>query len=432
MRDSLSDIDDRLLSPSYVESPYEVYNELQTHFPAYWCERWNAWLLTRYDDVQAMLQDFKRFSNRGRYAEFLGTLTPTDRAQVRYLEHHYEHGGLVQSDPPDHTRLRKLIAAAFTPRIVGEMRDLVRQIVSDLIDAFVNSDDVELIRNFAFPLPAIVIAGVLGVPAEERDQFKVWSSNVQRFLGSGTANLEYALAAQDAWKCMNEYFAEMLQERRRQPCDDLLSALASAYDEGEQLSTNEIVRTCGALLIAGHETTTNLISNGIWLLLRHPEQKELLLNDPDLYPTAIEEFLRLESPFQTIPRTLTEDVRFHGQTMHKGELVYAVLGAANRDPDKFPNPNVLDIRRRDNKHLAFGYGIHFCLGAGLARIEAPLAIEAILERLPYLALDQNRPPIWKKSMVQRGMEKFWLTTRKTNTRSSTALDSAEREGLRVN
>jgi cytochrome P450 len=412
MPQELASIDDRLLSPSYVESPYEVYKELRTDFPAYWCERWNAWLLTRYDDVQAVLQDFRRFSNKGRYTEFLSALSPLERSQVQYLEHHYQYGGLVQSDPPDHTRLRKLIGGAFTPRIANEMRELVGQIANDLIDRLVeDTDEVELIRNFAFPLPAIVIAGVLGVPAEERDQFKVWSSNVQRFLGSGAANLEYSLAAQEAWKCMNEYFADMLQQRRRSPREDLLSALASSYDQGEQLTTNEIVRTCGALLIAGHETTTNLISNGIWLLLRHPEQKMLLMQNPELYPTAIEEILRYESPFQTIPRSITEDVTFHGQLLRKGELVYGVLGAANRDPSQFDNPNKLDIQRRDNKHLAFGYGIHFCIGAGLARMEAPLAIQAILKRFPKLQLDENRPPVWKKSMVQRGMESFWLTTR---------------------
>jgi cytochrome P450 len=408
MRESIATIDDLLLSPAYIESPYAVYDELRCNFPVYWCERWNAWLLTRYSDVQAMLLDFKRFSNRGRYAEFLSALSPADRANVKYLEHHYEHGGLVQSDPPAHTRLRKLIGSAFTPRIVGQMRGLVTQVVEELIDRLIDADYIELIGSFAFPLPAIVIAGVLGVPASERDQFKIWSSTVQRFLGSGTANSEYAIAAQEAWRSMNEYFAEMLARRRSHPCDDLLSALGAACDEHEQLSEDEIIRTCGALLIAGHETTTNLIANAIWLLLRHPEQRELLLQDDSLYLTAIEEFLRFESPFQTVPRTLTTDVEIHGQLMRRGELAYGMLGAANRDPRQFPRSNELDIRRPDNRHLAFGYGIHFCLGAGLARMEAPIAIQAILKRLPHLQLDADRAPAWKQSMVQRGMESFWL------------------------
>ena len=404
----VASFDDLLLSPEYVESPYATYDLLRNERPVYWCQKWNGWLLTRFDDVQAVLQDPKNFSNAGRYTKFLAPLSADQRAQLGYLQHHYEHGGLVQLDPPAHTRLRKLVNSAFTPRIVGKMEGLVHEIVADLIAAFADEDDVELIYRFAFPLPAIVIAGMLGVPRDERDRFKDWSSTIQRFLGSGKVNFEYALAAQDAWQNMNGYFADLFAERTARPQDDLVSGLAQAEVDGETLTRDEVIRTCGAMLIAGHETTTNLISNGLWRLLDCPRQLERLRADPNLYPPAVEEFLRCESPFQSAPRTLTADFVLRGQALKRGDLAYAMLGAANRDPVRFPNPQELDLGRKDNKHLAFGYGVHFCVGAALARLEAPIAIRAILERFPDIRLDERRPPMWKVSMVQRGMEQFWL------------------------
>jgi hypothetical protein len=357
------------------------------------------------------LKDTKTFSNRGRYTQFLASLSPDQRSQLDYLQHHYEHGGLVQSDPPAHTRLRQLISSAFTPRIVSQMDGLVREIVAELVDAFADREEAELIYEFAFPLPAIVIAGMLGVPREERDQFKVWSSVIQRFLGSGTVNFDFALVAQDAWRCMNDYFARLFAERTERPRHDVVSGLAQARFEGEQLSRDEVIRTCGAILIAGHETTTNLISNGFWRLLGHPDQLSQLRSRAELYESAVEEFLRFESPFQSAPRTVTADVELRGKLLRRGDLAYAMLGAANRDPLRFENPNTLDIHRGDNKHLAFGYGIHFCLGAALARLEAPIAIKLLLDRFPNASLISSRPPVWKVSMVQRGMEAFWLLLR---------------------
>ncbi len=405
------ELDALLLSPDYIESPYAVYDRLRERHPVFWSAQWQAWLLTRYDDVRAVLKDYNRFSNRGRYTEYLSGLSADERAQLAYLEHHYEHGGLVQSDPPEHTRLRKLISHAFTPRMIERMRGLVERIVDELIEGLDGKPEIDLIREFAFPLPAIVIAGMLGVAPEERNQFKDWSSAIQRFLGSGKVNFEYGLASQEAWRSMNDHFAALLAARRAEPREDLVSLMAAASEDGDRLSEGELIRTCGAMLVAGHETTTNLISNAIWLLLRHPDQLERLRNDPSLYPAAVEEFLRYESPFQSAPRTLKEDVGIRGQTMRKGQLAYVMLGAANRDPDRFAHPEDLDITRQDNKQLAFGHGIHMCLGASLARLEGPIAIRALLERFPAMRLDPARPPIWKKSMVQRGMKRFDLPLR---------------------
>ena len=404
-------LDALFLSPQYVESPYQIFGQLRQHHPVFWSERWNAWVVTRYDDVLEILKDYRRFSNQGRYTKFLSSLPDHQRAQLAYLEHHYEHGGLVQADPPDHTRLRKLIGGAFTPRMVEQMRTPVEQIVAELIRAFADKSEIDLIYEFAFPLPATVIARMLGVAAETRDQFKHWSAAIQRFLGSGEVNFEFALAAQDAWQNMNEHFSELLTERRRQPQEDLVSAMANACEDGERLTEDELVRTCGAMLVAGHETTTNLISNAIWLLLQRPKQRRLLLEDKSLDSAAVEEFLRYESPFQSLPRTLTEDVQLRGQTMQRGQLVYVMLGAANRDPKQFENPEELDITRRENKQIAFGHSIHFCVGAPLARLEAPIAIRALLEQFPEMHMDPSSPPTWKKSMVQRGMERFDLPLR---------------------
>ncbi|MFI4859867.1 MAG: cytochrome P450 [Phycisphaerales bacterium JB063] len=394
------------MSDEYIRSPYETYGLLRQQAPVYWSDRWNGWLITRYDDVQAVMRDRKTFSNQNRYTQYIGSLTEEQRGRLTYLIDHYERGGLVQSDPPDHTRLRKLISGAFTANRVAKMAGLVTEIADSLIAFFCDQDEVELIYHFAFPLPAIVIAGMLGVPAEERDQFKEWSATIQRFLGSGTVSFEYALAAQDAWMNMNGFFEALLSERTKAPKDDLVSAMAQAHEDGERLTKDELIRTCGAMLIAGHETTTNLIASAIWLLHERPDQLKLLRGNPALYPCAVEEVLRFESPFQSAPRTVTADVVIAGQTLRQGDLAYVMLGAANRDPSQFPHPNRFSIERTDNRHVAFGYGIHLCLGAALARLEAPIAIQALLDRFPHMHLPEDRPPVWKRSMVQRGMEQF--------------------------
>ncbi len=401
-------VEDQLLSPAYVENPYATYELLRQHCPAYWSDTWSAWLVTRYDDVVSILRDHRRFSNQGRYTIYLQQLPAEQKRQLDGLINHYERGGLVQSDPPEHTRLRRLVNLAFTPRAVAHMRHLVEQIVDELLAKVRQNKSMELVSDFAFPLPAIVIAGMLGVPPNERDQFKDWSSKIQRFLGSGNAHFSYALEAQACWRRLNTYFQALLEERKCRPQDDLVSALAMAQDADEQLSEDEIVRTCGAMLIAGHETTTNLIASGILALLKHPDQLQLLHDDPSLYPGAVEEFLRYDSPFQSAPRTLTEDYKMHGQLLKKGQLVHVMLGAANRDQAQFGDPEALDIRRKGNKQIAFGYGIHHCLGAALARLEAPIALERLLKQLPNLQLIPGDPPRWKKSMVQRGLERLPL------------------------
>ncbi len=401
-------VDEYLLSPEYVESPYAIYDVLRSEHPVFWSEKWSAWLVTRYDDVKAILSDFRRFSNKGRYQLYLAQLPEEQRRQLEPLAEHYEHGGLVQSDPPDHTRLRRLVNLSFTPRAVAQMRGTVIEIVDELLDKVEAKGSLELIRDFAFPLPAIVVAGMLGVPKEERDQFKDWSSKIQRFLGGGRIYFPHALEAQDSWRKMNAYFKELLEDRRKKPQDDVVSALAVVYANEDRLSEDELIRSSGAMLIAGHETTTNLIASGILALIRHPDQLQMLQADASLYASAVEEFLRYDSPFQSIPRRVTEECELRGQRVRMGELVYLMLGAANHDPAQFEQPEKLNVKRKNNEHVAFGHGIHFCLGAALARLEGPIAIQRMIERFPELHLVPADPPRWKKSMVQRGLERFPL------------------------
>ncbi len=408
VRDKTPDLDERLLSPAYIESPYDTYDLLRAQAPVYWSARWSAWIVTRYDDVLTILRDHRRFSNQGRYTRYIGQLPPEQRGQLTALVEHYEHGGLVQLDPPAHTRLRRLVNLAFTPRAVERMRATIEDLVDHMLDEAEERGELELIRDLAFPLPATVIAGMLGVPAAGRDQFKDWSAKIQRFLGSGDAHFPYALEAQDSWLRMNAYFQAMLTERTRRPQDDLLSALAAAHDAGDTLNEGELVRTCGAMLIAGHETTTNLIASGTLALLAHPDQLRAVRGDCSLYAGAVEETLRYDSPFQSGLRTVTEDVELRGQLVRRGQLVYPMLGAANRDPSRFPHPHAFDIRRDASKQVAFGHGIHHCLGAALARLEAPIALERLLGRFPTLRLAPGDPPRWKRSMVQRGLERLAL------------------------
>ncbi len=406
-----TELDSLLANDRYFENPYPVYDRLRTEAPVFWSEKWSAWVVTRYDHLLEIAKSPKVFSNSGRVTRFLDQLKPEEQERVPYLKAHYENAGLVHSDPPDHTRLRRLVSKAFTQRMVEKMREEIVDIVNGLLDRVESQGEMDLIRDFAFPLPAIVIAGMLGVPDEDRDQFKDWSDKIQRFLGTGRANLERALDAQESWRSMNAYFEGLVAERRRLSKDDIVSGLISAKEEKEALTEKEMIGTCGAMLIAGHETTTNLISNGVLALLDHPEVRGELAVKPELYPQAVEEFLRFDSPFQSVPRTCRADTKLGDLLIREGDLVHLMLGAANRDPAVFEDPSRLNIHRTNLKHVAFGHGIHLCLGAALARLEAPIALSALMGRFPDLKLASGAKPRWKPSMVQRGMASMPVTLR---------------------
>lgn len=384
-----ADLDDLLTSQSFFQDPYPVYHHLRTEAPVYWSEALGGWVLTRYDDVAAVLHSPASFLNSGRVTYLLQQLPPEARRQVEALERHYQLG-VAHTDPPDHTRLRTLLAKAFTPRMVEAQRPKIVAVVNELLDAAAPKGRMDVIADLAYPLPATIIAGMIGAPAAHREQFRRWAIDIN------------ALQAQRTQVEMRDYILTLAAERRRRPQDDIISALVVAQYEGKMLSEAEIVSTCVTLFVAGHETTTNLIGNGTLALLRNPEQLQRLQDEPSLIPTAVEEFLRYDPPVQRGWRIAAAEVQMGAHRIQKGDLVLPMIGAANRDPARFPDPDRLDIARQNNRHLGFGYGIHFCLGAPLARIEAPIAIEALVRRFPSLRLATDSVE-WTHDIALRGL-----------------------------
>ncbi len=395
-----SDEFDRLLgSPDFVRNPYPVYDRLRSSAPVFWSELWGCWLLTRYDQVVAVMQDNQRFSSMGRVTNVLQRELPAPvLAQAQPLISHYSKG-LINVDPPDHTRLRRLAQKAFLPRTLERLRPRVEGIVNELLDKVTAAGQMDFVRDVAYPLPITVIAELLGVPAEHRDDLKRWSGTILEFQAKPRIDAQTVLHSQRALLDLREYFRGVFSERRREPREDLISELVAVEEQGDRLSEEELLSTCVSILIGGHETTTSLLSSAIWLLLNHPGQLQKLRETPSLITGAVEEFLRHESPFQRLTRVAGEDVDIAGQTIRKGQTALCLLGAANRDPAQFPDPNCFDIERTPNRHVAFAHGIHFCLGAGLARLEAPIAINTVLCRLPNLRLKTDAPE-WSMGVLR--------------------------------
>ncbi len=389
-----------LLAPEVRADPYPLYDFLRAWDPVHWSEEAARWILTRYADISAVLRD-GRFS-ADRATQFMRLLGAEEREHLGALE-----AGLARQllfiDPPDHTRLRRLVNAAFTPRVVERMRARIQEIVDDLLDAVAPRGRMDVIADLAYPLPSIVIAEMLGVPPADRDRFKRWSDDLAAFIGLSPALVESARRAQGSMLEFADYFREIIAARRAQPGEDLLSALIAAEAQGDVLSEEELLANCILLLAAGHETTTNLIGNGLLALLRHPDALARLRREPDLIRSAVEELLRYDSPVQATARLAKADVEVGGRTIQAGQGVVLLLGAANRDPEQFPDPHALDLARADNRHLAFGAGAHFCVGAPLARLEGQIAIGTVLRRFPDLRL-VDAPLAWRESVAFRGLE----------------------------
>jgi cytochrome P450 len=380
-------IDTLLAAPGFSQDPYPAYERLLAEAPVTWSDAWNAWVVSRHEDVVAVLRDPARFSSAGRLLELLDELPPELQDEASPIRTHFATRGLVHADPPDHGRLRGLISRAFSPRVIEGMRPRITAIVDELLDAVAGHGRMDVVADLAYPLPAIVIAELLGAPPEDRDRFRRWSDDIVAFQGTGRAIPEAIPRSAAGITGMRAYLSELFEARRREPRDDLLGGLVAAEVEGERLTTEELTSTCVTFLIGGHETTTSLIANGLFTLLRHAAALAALRGDPGRIPAAVEEVLRWESPIQRAFRRVAQDTDLGGQRMREGQIVIALLAAANRDPAACPAPGTFDIARDPNRHLAFGSGVHFCIGASLARLEAAIALRTLLERFPDLALD---------------------------------------------
>lgn len=390
--------------PEEIADPFPSFARLRAADPVHWSEILGGWVLTRYRDVRAVL--FDRRLSADRITPFRDHLPRAQQVEVKDL---LATLGLwaVFNDPPDHTRRRALLNKAFTPRAVAALRPTIEAIVERLIDGVAGRAEFDLIADFAYPLPATVIAGMIGVPAGDLDRFKRWSDDIATFVGSALATPDKRARAERGVREMTEYFRAMAAEHRVRPSADILSGLIAAEEEGKKLSEDEIVASCILLLFAGHETTTNLIGNGVLALLRHPEELAALRARPELTASAVEEMLRYDGPTQAMTRIALEDLAFAGiegepRQVRRGDRLFALLNAANRDPEIFAEPERFRVARDDSRHLSFGYGPHFCLGAPLARLEAQIGIGALLRRVPALALAEERPA-WSDSFVLRGV-----------------------------
>jgi cytochrome P450 len=394
-----------LKSPAHVQDPFPVYRRLRDEHPVHWSEGHNAWVVSRYADVLEVFNRPGRFcSDRFRK---LDASYASDRPAVKAVGE-VLGDWLVFRDPPDHTRLRGLLQKSFTPRHLERNRERIRTTVEELLDRVAERGEMDFIRDFAFPLPALVIALLLGAPARDIEPIKRWSDRLAAYLGGAVDERDNFGEARAGLASLADYFRALLRERRGRPADDLLGLMLRAEHEGESLSEEEVVSNCVLLLFAGHETTTNLLGNGLFHLLRHPEQEARLRADPGLVPSAVEEFLRFDGPVPATIKVAGEDVEWHGREIRRGQMVLPLMSSANRDPRQFEAPDALDVGRLANRHLAFGFGIHFCLGAPLARLEAQLAFRALLRRFRGLALAGGEPR-WKPMLFLRGLESLPLT-----------------------
>lgn len=376
-----------LTSPKVRANPYDIYERLRAKDPVHRMRLIDAWAMTGYEDAQEALSDHRRFSSGDNKLQYAPYRT------------------MLDLDPPDHTRLRSLVSKAFTPRSVSALGPRIQEIVDELLDAAAGKERFDLIRDFAFPLPVIVIAEMLGIPAEDRDRFEVWSNDlalaVEPILSD--EEVERVERASDG---IVAYFEGIIEQRRKRPEEDLLSALLAAEEEGDRLSHDELLGTLMLLLVAGNETTRSLIGNGMLALLEHPDQLQRLRESPQLLETAIDELLRYDSPVQFIVRVALEEMEFRGRRFRAGQRIMVLVGAANRDPTVFVNPGALDIGRKEKSHISFGRGIHYCLGSPLALLEARVAFANLLARFSSIELVSR--PAFKDQIVLRGVESLWI------------------------
>jgi cytochrome P450 len=386
-----------LLDPEVLANPYPLYRRLRDEDPVHWDPYLHAWVVTRYTDVVTVLHHYRagRTPSPQRLEELgMGELSPIAALMVRQM---------LFLDPPEHRRVRGLASVAFTPRRVAVLREHIRQITEGLVDGLAGGDGFEVMEGLANPLPAIVTAEMLGVPTSDHDLLKSWSQDFAEMLGNFQHNPGRAGKVLRTVEEMVAYFEAAVISEASRPTEGLINALTTAEIDGDKLSIEEVVANVIVTMVGGQETTTNLIGNGLLTLLRHPDQLERLRSDPSLLESAVEELLRYESPSQHTARLAPPDAVLGDKEIAEGDAVIAVMGAGNRDPERFSDPNRLDLGRENNRHLAFGWAGHFCFGAPLARIEGQLAFETLLSRFSQLSLEPDQEIRWRPNLGLRGL-----------------------------
>ncbi|WP_026538962.1 cytochrome P450 [Arthrobacter sp. 9MFCol3.1] len=373
-------------------NPFPRYAAMRDSEPVFQDQETGVWHVFRYDDVQRVLSEHATFSSR------IGGDNPSETGQLFAAS-------LVNTDPPRHRQLRSLVTQAFTPRAVDALAPRISELTNELLDPVVAGGATDLIEQLAYPLPVIVIAELMGIPSSDRDRFKQWSDVIVSQTRPGADESVHTAANRE----MAEYFMGMIEERRHRPGNDLISALLAAEIDGQKLSPIELLGFCSLLLVAGNETTTNLIGNAVLCFTESPGTAERLVAEPALLPHAIEEVLRYRSPVQSMYRLSAVDTTVRGRAIPAGSPIVAWIGSANRDGEQFPLPDEFDVERSPNRHLAFGQGIHFCLGAPLARLEAKIALEAVLSRLPGLAVEPDAQLERMESMIVYGAKQLPVT-----------------------
>ena len=387
-----------LLDPEVLADPYPLYHRLREHNPVYWDPYIHAWIVTSYDDVVTVLQRFSAARTPSpQFFEMLGApeVAPVAKVMVKQM---------LFMDPPGHTRLRKLAGLFFSPARVRLLHDHVQTIATRLLDDVIarGTGRIELLSDFAELLPAIVTTEMIGLPSEDHVKLKDWSETFAEILGNFQHNPDRLNEVLRAIEGFKDYFQAAMDEQRRHPREGLLQAFMTAEVDGDRLTDEEIIANCIITVVGGSETSTNLITSGILTLIHRPEQFHRLKTEPNIMPAALEEMLRFESPVQHTARLATEDVVLGGKKIAKRQAIMAIIAAANRDPTRFPNPDLLDFDRTDNRHLAFGWGAHYCFGAPLARLEGSIGFEALLARFSDLELEGG-PLSWRENHGLRGL-----------------------------
>jgi cytochrome P450 len=386
--------------PAFVADPYPAYADLRAKGRVHYFEPTDQWLVPHHADVSALLRDRRlgrTYQHRFTHEDFGRTAPPAEHEPFHTLNDH----GMLDLEPPDHTRIRRLVSKAFTPRTVERLKPYVTDLAGSLVDRLVAAGGGDLLADVAEPLPVAVIAEMLGIPESDRSPLRPWSADICGMYELNPTE-ETAQKAVRASVEFSEYLLQLIAERRKQPGDDLISGLIAAYDEGDRLTEQEMISTCVLLLNAGHEATVNATVNGWWALFRNPAQLAALRADHSLVPSAVEELMRYDTPLQLFERWVLDEIEIDGTTIPRGAEVAMLFGSANHDPEVFRHPETLDLTREDNAHISFSAGIHYCIGAPLARIELAASMRALLEKAPALSLATE--PERKPNFVIRGLE----------------------------